>query len=132
MRRLVTVSIVWLFYAQLDSLYGASPVIAGEPIHVQASTHSLMFGQEVRFHLQVEAPDPIRSIVLERIRTSDNPGTIVETMAFDQGTTVTVDYVHQIRERYIRPFVQVTYSVDDLQHGRRPPDVRTADLCLRG
>jgi len=125
-RRLVTVSIVLALLCALDSLYGASPVIAGEPIHVQASTHSLMFGQEVRFHLQVEAPDPIRSIVLA-YRTSDNPGTIVETMAFDQGTTVTVDYVHPIRERYIRPFVQVTYwwTIDSMADARLTTEPQT-------
>lgn len=119
-------SILLSLLCVLGSLCGVSPVSAEEPIHVQASTYSLMFGQEVRFHLQVDAPDPIRSIVLA-YRTSDNPGTIVETMAFDQGTTVTVDYVHQIRERYIRPFVQVTYwwTIDSMADARLTTEPQT-------
>ena len=126
MRRLVTVSIVCSLLCVLDSLCDASPVSAGQPIQVQASTHSLMFGQEVRFHLQVAAPDPIRSIVLA-YRTSDNPGTIVETMAFDQGMTVTIDYVHRVKERYIRPFVQVTYwwTIDSMADARLTTEPQT-------
>jgi len=125
-RRLVTVSIVCSLLCVLDSLCDASPVSAGQPIQVQASTHSLMFGQEVRFHLQVAAPDPIRSIVLA-YRTSDNPGTIVETMAFDQGMTVTIDYVHRVKERYIRPFVQVTYwwTIDSMADARLTTEPQT-------
>jgi hypothetical protein len=119
-------SILLSLLCVLGSLCDASPVFAEQPIHVQASTYSLMFGQEVRFHLRVDAPDPIRSIVLA-YRTSDNPGTIVETMAFDQGTTVTVDYVHQIRERYIRPFVQVTYwwTIDSMADARLTTEPQT-------
>ncbi len=126
MRRLVTVSIVCSLLCVLDGLCDAAPVSAGQPIQVQASTHSLMFGQEVRFHLQVIAPDPIRSIVLA-YRTSDNPGTIVETMAFDQGMTVTVDYVHRVKERYIRPFVQVTYwwTIDSMADARLTTEPQT-------
>lgn len=78
------------------------------PIQVQDSTHSFAFGQHVRFHLTVASTAPIQSIVLA-YRTSDNRETTIETLDFDRGLSVNVDYVHDMAQRYIRPFVDVTY-----------------------
>jgi hypothetical protein len=89
---------------------------AQEGIEVQNNTHSFVFGQQVRFALQVTSANPIQSIVLA-YRTSDTQGTTVETMAFEPSTSVSVEHVHEIGRRYIRPFVEVTYwwTVNDAQ-----------------
>ena len=126
MRRLLTVSIAIVLLFVLEGLGNATPVSAGQPIQVEANTHSLAFGQEVRFHLQVQAQDPIRSVVLA-YRTSDNPGTTVETMAFEQSSAVTVEFVHQVKERYIRPFAQITYwwTIDSIADARLSTEPQT-------
>lgn len=85
-----------------------APVHAQEPIRVVTNAHTFTFGKQVTFRLEVESEDPIQSIVLA-YRMLDTQGTTVEALAFDKGTTVRVEFVHQIANRYIRPFVQVTY-----------------------
>ena len=82
--------------------------LAEDPIRVLANEHSVTFGQELRFHLEAEADAPITSIVLA-YRTSDTRGTTVETMSFDPATKVSVDHVHEIERRYVRPFVELSY-----------------------
>jgi hypothetical protein len=67
-----------------------------------------MFGEGIRFRLQVVAQDPIRSIVLA-YKVSDTQGTTLEEMSFDRGTQVDVDHVHRTADRYIRPYQEVTY-----------------------
>jgi hypothetical protein len=81
---------------------------AQEGIEVRSNEHSFLFGQEVRFALQVTSADPIESVVLA-YRTSDTQGTTVESMAFEPSTSVSVQHVHEVGRRYIRPFVDVTY-----------------------
>jgi hypothetical protein len=81
---------------------------AEEPIRVRASTHTFVFGQTMRFSLTVSSASPVQSVVLA-YRTSDTPGTTIEALRFDAGTSVSVDHVHEIERRYVRPFVQVTY-----------------------
>jgi hypothetical protein len=51
---------------------------------------------------------PIESIVLS-YRTSDAPNTRVVELSFEPATAVDVEHVHQVSERYIRPFVEVSY-----------------------
>lgn len=51
---------------------------------------------------------PIQSVVLA-YRISDTLGTTVETMSFDTATSIDVEYVHEIEQRYLRPFVEITY-----------------------
>jgi hypothetical protein len=92
----------------LLAMFCPLPAWAEQPIQVKANAHSFAFGQEMRFHLEVECPDPIQSIVLA-YRTSDTRGTTVEAMRFSPGTAVSVDYVHDVQSRYLRPFVEVTY-----------------------
>jgi hypothetical protein len=81
---------------------------AEEPIRVHVNAHDFAFGQQVRFQLEVESDDPIQSIVLA-YRTLDTLGTTVEAMRFDASTSVRLEYVHEIRNRYIRPFIELTY-----------------------
>jgi hypothetical protein len=82
--------------------------LAEDTIHVLANEHSVSFGQELRFHLEAEADAPITSVVLA-YRTSDTRGTTVEAMSFGPATKVSVDHVHEIENRYVRPFVEVSY-----------------------
>ena len=82
--------------------------LAQDPIRVLANEHGVSFGQELRFHLEAQADVPITSVVLA-YRTSDTRGTTVETMVFDPATKVSVDHVHEITGRYVRPFVEVSY-----------------------
>jgi hypothetical protein len=83
-------------------------VAAEEPIQVQASTHAYEFGSQVRFHLEAASAAPIQSVALA-YRTSDTQGTTVETMSFGTEMQVSVDHVHEIGQRYIRPFVEISY-----------------------
>lgn len=83
-------------------------VQAEEPITVQVNDHQFAFGHQVHFSLQVSSGAPLQSIVLA-YRTSDTQGTTIQTIPFDPGLTVSVVHVHDIDQRYIRPFVEVTY-----------------------
>lgn len=89
---------------------------AQQGIEILGNAHSFDFGQQVIFELQVAGADPIQSIVLA-YRTSDTQGTTVEAMAFEPSTSVSVEHVHQVGRRYIRPFVEVNYwwTVTDAQ-----------------
>jgi hypothetical protein len=101
-------SAVWLAAWFALSLALSPAVLAAQPIQVQANAHDFQFGEQLRFRLQVQAEAPIQSIVLA-YRTSDMQGTLIETMSFDPGTSVSVEHVHRVRDYYIRPFVEVTY-----------------------
>ena len=93
----------------LCNLLAPSPALAEGPIRVRANTHRPVFGQQITYHLEVTSDAPIQSIHLT-YRTSDTRGMTVEAMAFDQDTSVSVDYTHDIGIRYIRPFVDIMYS----------------------
>ena len=82
--------------------------VGGDALTVLSNAHSVVFGKEMRFGLELEGSAPITSIVLA-YRTSDTQGTTVETMAFAPDKRVRVEYVHSIAERYVRPFVRVSY-----------------------
>ncbi len=84
------------------------PVRAEEPIAVQVNEHQFAFGHQIHFGLQVSSGAPLQSIVLA-YRTSDTQGTTIQTIPFDPGLAVSVVHVHDIEQRYIRPFVEVTY-----------------------
>ena len=92
-------------------------------IRVRANAHSVTFGQEMRFSLELEGDAPITSIVLA-YRTSDTQGTTVETIAFAPDKSVRVEHVHLIGDRYVRPFVLVSYwwTVVDLMGARLVTD----------
>ena len=81
---------------------------AEEPITVRVNDHQFAFGHQVHFSLQVSSGAPLQSIVLA-YRTSDTQGTTIQTIPFDPGLSVSVVHVHDISQRYIRPFVEVTY-----------------------
>lgn len=83
-------------------------VQAEEPIAVQVNDHQFAFGHQIHFGLQVSSSAPLQSIVLA-YRTSDTQGTTIQTIPFDPALAVTVVHVHDIEQRYIRPFVDVTY-----------------------
>ncbi len=83
-------------------------VWAQEPIQVESNRCDYVFGQQIRFSLQVSSDAPIQSVVLA-FRTQDTRGTTVQTMAFEPNTALQLEYVHSISERYIQPFVQVRY-----------------------
>jgi len=83
-------------------------VAAEEPIHVLANSHAYIFGSQVRFHLEAESAAPIQSVALA-YRTSDTQGTTVEAMTFGSEMQVSVDHIHEIGQRYIRPFVEISY-----------------------
>ena len=97
-------------------LWGATPSLApcfaqtpeGQPIRVLANTHAVSFGQQIGFHLEAISETPFTSIVLA-YRTSDTQGTTVETISIRPSTSVSVDHVHEIARRYVRPFVLVSY-----------------------
>jgi hypothetical protein len=86
---------------------GAMPR-ANAAITVLSSEHSYVFGEQIRFHLQAEADRPIESIVLS-YRTLDGPNTSVVDLSFEPRRAVDVEHVHQVSERYIRPFVEISY-----------------------
>jgi hypothetical protein len=92
---------------------------AQAPIQVLDNSHAITFGQEMRFYLALEGSAPITSVVLA-YRTSDTQGTTVETMAFAPDKAVRLEYVHDIGERYVRPFVLVSYwwTIIDLMGAR--------------
>lgn len=114
-------SLVLLFLA------GGSVSLAQRPaqsaIQVRANSHSVDFGQEMRFHLELESSAPITSIVLA-YRTSDTQGTTVQNIAFAPDKTLRVEYAHPIVERYVRPFVLVSYwwTIVDLMGARLVTD----------
>jgi len=89
------------------------------PIQMLDNSHSVTFGQEIRFHLALEGSAPITSIVLA-YRTSDTQGTTVEPIPFAPDKRLDVEYVHDIGELYVRPFVLVSYwwTVVDLMGAR--------------
>lgn len=92
-------------------LYGMpvrTQAAAQDPIRIQNIEHSFGFGHQVRFHLEATSSTPIQSIVLA-YRTSDTQGTTIEMPSFSASTSVSVDHVHEISHRYIRPFVEITY-----------------------
>lgn len=99
-------------------VYAAQPP-APSPIQVRDNSHSITFGQEMRFHLSLEGSAPITSIVLA-YRTSDTQGTTVETLAFVPDQALSVEHIHDIGERYVRPFVVVSYwwTIVDLMGAR--------------
>jgi hypothetical protein len=92
-------------------------------IRVLANAHSVTFGQEMRFTLELEGDAPITSIVLA-YRTSDTQGTTVETIAFAPDKAIRVEHVHEIGERYVRPYVLVSYwwTIVDLMGARLVTD----------
>jgi hypothetical protein len=104
--------------AAADTTVGAGPANrnprarplahADPPITVLANEHAYTFGQDLRFHLQAEAGAPIESIVLS-YRTSDTLDTTVVVLPFEPATTVDVEHVHAVGQRYIRPFVEISY-----------------------
>jgi hypothetical protein len=98
----------WLVGAFLCVLCLPTRAGADSPITVLANEHTYTFGQDLHFHLQAKAGAPIESIVLS-YRTSDTLDTTVVVLSFEPATTVDVDHVHYIGERYIRPFVEVSY-----------------------
>jgi hypothetical protein len=100
--------LTWLLGVLFCGLWVPAPVRAEAPVTILASEHSYVFGEEVRFHLQAKADAPIESIVLS-YRTSDTQDTQVVELPFEPATTVDVQHVHQVRERHIRPFVEVSY-----------------------
>jgi len=89
------------------------------PIQVLDNSHSITFGQEMRFHLALEGSAPITSIVLA-YRTSDTQGTTVEPIPFSPDKRLDVEYIHDIGELYVRPFVLVSYwwTIVDLMGAR--------------
>jgi len=95
------VCVAWLLRAPLLTH-------ADEAIQIVANEHSLKFGEEIRFHLEVRAEATIRSIVLA-YRASSEEGTIIETLSFLPDTRVTAEHVHHVAERYVRPFARITY-----------------------
>ena len=95
---------VWL----LCGLFNPAMVSAEQPIQVRANEHTFVFGQQVRFHLEVAGKDPIQSIILA-YRTSEAQETTVQRLSFKPNTLVSVDHIHRVASRYIRPFVEVTY-----------------------
>lgn len=117
-RALSLSALVVLGLAWARGVYAAQPP-AQTPIRVLDNSHSITFGQEMRFHLALESSAPITSIVLA-YRTSDTQGTTVETMAFAPDKALDVEHVHDIGERYVRPFVLVSYwwTIVDLMGAR--------------
>jgi hypothetical protein len=89
-------------------LHARPPTQADPPIIVLANEHAYTFGQDLRFHLQAEAGAPVDSIVLS-YRTSDTLDTIVVDLPVEPATTIDVEHVHQVDQRYIRPFVEISY-----------------------
>jgi hypothetical protein len=85
-----------------------SLALAQGAIRVLESGHAVTFGQEMRFSLQVESGSPISSVILA-YRTSDTGGTTVEKMDVVPDTSLRLEYVHQMSQRYVRPFVEVAY-----------------------
>jgi hypothetical protein len=123
--------ILWAIALWSLSLARETRALAEDPIRVQANEHGVSFGQELRFHLEAEADAPITSIVLA-YRTSDTRGTTVETLVFNPATKVSVDHVHEIERRYVRPFVDVSYwwTIVDATQARTvtaPQQFRYAD-----
>lgn len=105
-RRLLCLA--WLLALLLGALWAPVPARAGPAITVVASEYSYVFGEEVRFHLQAKADVPIESVVLS-YRTLDGQDTRVVELSFEPAVTVDVEHVQQVSERYIRPFVEVSY-----------------------
>jgi len=100
--------LIWLLGVLFCGLWFPAQVHAEAPVTILASEHSYVFGEQVRFHLQAEGDAPIESIVLS-YRTSDVQDTNVVVLSFGAATTVDIEHVHQISERYVRPFVEITY-----------------------
>ena len=99
---------IWLLGVLSCGLWFPAQVHADAPVTILASEHSYVFGEQVRFHLQAEASAPIESIVLS-YRTSDTQDTTVVQLPFEAATTIDVQHVHYVSERYIRPFVEISY-----------------------
>ncbi|MBN1937114.1 MAG: hypothetical protein JW934_20820 [Anaerolineae bacterium] len=94
-------------------------VLAETSIQIEANEHTVVFGQHIRFHLQVSSTANIQSIVLA-YRTTDTQGTNVQRMTFDPARTISVDYIHEIEQRYVRPFVELMYwwTIEDGDQNR--------------
>lgn len=94
-------------------------LLAQTPIRIDTNEHTAVFGQYIRFHLQVSSTTDIKSIVLA-YRTTDTHGTTVQRMTFDPAQTISIDYIHEIEQRYIRPFVELMYwwTVEDGEQNR--------------
>lgn len=92
---------------------------ADSPIQVEANRYTVVFGQHIRFHLEVSSVADIQSVVLA-YRTADVQGTSVQRMVFKPAQRISVDYVHEVAQRYIRPFVEVTYwwTIEDDNQNR--------------
>jgi len=118
---------IWVGGMLLVLLLGSSRLArAADPIRVVENGHSYVFGQELRFLLQVEGDHPLQSIVLA-YRTLDTQGTTVEPIAFDAGTSISAEHVHQVQRRYVRPFVEITYwwTIQDVTGARLITEPKT-------
>ncbi|MBN1640263.1 MAG: hypothetical protein JXA09_03430 [Anaerolineae bacterium] len=109
----VTLKRDWLcaVYIACALLYGATApaqVRADDPIAIQVNAHDYRFGEQIRFQLQASGETPIESITLS-YRTSDAQATTVEALSFAAARSVHVEHVHDIGQRYVQPFVEVTY-----------------------
>lgn len=101
------------------------------PIQVHANRHEFVFGQQVRFQLEASSVAPIDTVVLA-YRSSDTQGTTVEKMTLDPANQIRVEYVHHVEQRYIRPFVELTYwwTIEDTagaQHTTEPQSFAYVD-----
>ncbi len=114
-RCLPGIVVVWALIAWIGGAHAQTET----SIQVQVNQYTVVFGQHIRFHLEVSSVADIRSIVLA-YRTADTPGTSVQRLTFEPARQISVDYIHEIAQHYIRPFVEVTYwwTIEDSNQTR--------------
>ena len=92
----------------LCGLFGPIRAHAAGPVVVRTNEHDYLFGRQIRFRLDASGETAIESVTLS-YQTSDLESINVKALPLESSRTVRVEYVHEIDERYVRPFVEVTY-----------------------
>ena len=121
---LAPVALAWSQYAVRESslgVYGPQNIGHGPAwggvlrftesppeITVVENTAEYVFAQRMIFHIEVSGPADITQVVLV-YRTSDSPGTSVETLHFSPSPRVRLQFVRDLQTYYLKPFVTVTY-----------------------
>ncbi len=100
--------IVVFFLLLCLSFLAVRPVLAQGDIVVLVNEHRYQFGQEIVFSLEATASSDVTDVVLSyQVAGQDKPVTV--RPEFVVGPHLSVQYVHDLRGHYIRPFADVAY-----------------------
>jgi hypothetical protein len=100
--------IVVFFLLLCLSFPAVRPVLAQGDIVVLVNEHRYQFAQEIGFSLETTGSNGITDVVLSyQVSGRAKPFTVRPD--FVAGPHVSVQYVHDLRRHYIRPFTEITY-----------------------